>query len=485
MADPLPTLVNEHTWSTILSTATAHRRLIPLGGQSGGEIIDWTETGTGAGNYFVWVADTNAGATGDPYQGTARTQGTWKTIRGGHELVYLGDTPGNWFEGNVLDWVPATKAVHVWRFARGITSGDPLPTQVNQSFFSTIGTGHQLLYLDGDRVLDWEPGTGRARIWQYDRTRSNADPLPTKVVEHTWSSIKTGHQLVYLGGDLLLDWNETSGSVRVWRYDRAATGTADPLPTLAMAEDNWSGKIAAGRRLHYLGGDRVLDWDPATGHERIWDFDRPMMPAADFQTMLNADVATAITWVGAAVAALVHYSVGLTTGTHDAQWATIDAALDTHFHVHSHPSGVAAAVTAISTTYGQIMGRLTGNVGSITQVSKATAVSELGGLGNYTRGYTDGATPAAWTHLTPSYRPLDTIGDLALDGAGPKLRTAIVIHETTHFVGNNPDSALEWQATQYAALSSALAITNPASYATFAHHIFSGTDLRFGDFPWL
>jgi len=321
----------------------------------------------------VWVGNPAAGSTvstDDPFPAPARTSGTWQTIRSGHVLVFLADTPGNWFAGNVLDWVPhklgMAGSVRIWRLDRTITSGDAMPNKLDDASFSTIGVGHTLIYLDGDRVLDWEPASGRARVWQYDRSRTNRDPLPTKVTENTWATIRTGHQLVYLGGDLVLDWEGASGDVRVWRYDRSLSGNVDPLPTQETG-DNWAAKIPSGRLLHYLAGDRALEWDPGSGQERIWDFDRPLMPNAQFQAMLNGDIATAVGWV-------------------------------------------AAAQTALAAYQGAVIG---------------------GG---------------------------------AVDPA-------------------NVDSAEEWQPA-YATLTSQQAITNPSSYAAFAHNIATGIDLRFGNEPW-
>ena len=471
MAEPLPTLLNEHTWSTIKNVAGKTHHLIPVGS---GELLDWTEQ---TGDYAVWMEGALT-PTNDPFP-TARTFGSFSSIRTGHDLVFLADTPGDWWAGNVLDWQPASLGVRIWRLDRSIGTGDPMPTKLNQSSFTTIGAGHTLIYLDHDRILDWEPSSGRSRVWSYDRARTTTDPLPTKVTEFTWATIRTGHQLVYLGGDLMLDWEEATGVVRIWRYDRTATGSVDPLPTKEM-EGNWSGKIAAGHRLQYLGGDRVLDWDPATGHERIWDFDRPKMPAAAFQAMLDGDVGTAVTWVTSAQAALAGYQAGLLSGIHDLQWQATDFALDTHFHAQTHGSGVQAALSVILDTYNKIFVRLTTDTASIQQSSKAQSVTDLGGLANYTRGYTQ---PSVYTRLSPAYRPFDTIGNLGLDGAGDKLRAAIVIHETTHFVGNNPDSAAEWEDT-YDTLTAEQAVTNPSSYAAFAHHVLTGTDLRFGNEPW-
>jgi hypothetical protein len=483
MPDPLPSLINEHTWSTIKNTPGSTHRLVSLGGQAGGELLDWIEE---THHYDVWRAKPQPNASEDPYSDPARTTGAWGTIGSGHVLINLADTPGSWTQGNVLDLELATQVVRIYRFDRGISSGDPIPTKVNHSNFTTIGVGHKLIYLDGDRVLDWEPASGRARVWHYDRTRTNTDPLPTKISEVTWSTIRTGHQLLYVGGDLLIDWDETNGDVFVWRYDRSLTGEGvDPFPELAM-QDSWAGEIAAGRVLVYLGGDRVLDWDPATGNERIWNFDRPTMPAAQFQSMLARDVATALTWVVAAQTAIAHYQAGVISGIHDMRWGAIDFALQTHFHAQSHPLGIQAALSAILRTFDLVFERLTTGTGSISQVTKEQAVADLGGLDKYTRAYT---WQGISTKLTPAYRPFDTIGNPGLDGAGDKLRAAILIHETVHFVGANPDSAAEWQPA-YATLTAEQAITNPSSYATFAHHVtpvppdLIGQDLRFGLEPW-
>ncbi|MEU4490150.1 hypothetical protein AB0H94_35660 [Streptomyces purpurascens] len=476
MSDPLKTLLNEHVWATIKNSPGATHHLIPLGGQKGGELLDWIEQ---TGDYDVWVAKPEAAPAGDPYKDAARTSGSFQTIRSGHAMVHLAHSPGQWSIGNVLDLNLATKAVRIYRYHRGITSGDPIPTKINQASFSTIGSGHSLIYLDHDRVLDWQPATGRARVWFYDRSRANTDPLPTLITGVTWVTIRTGYQLLHLGGELTLFWDENDGGVYIYRYDRSLTGEGiDPFPDLVM-EDSWAGKIPAGRLLHYLGGDRVLEWDPATGQERIWDFDRPLMPAAAFQTMLTGDIARALTWVNAARTALLAYQADLSSSSHDVQWHLTDGALLTHFHAHNHPDGLELALVMVLDTFDAVANRLVNQTGSFAQVSKQQAVTDLT-RPRYTRAYSATNT---YTRLTPAYRPFDTIGNPSIDGAGDLLRAAIVIHETVHFVGDNPDSAEEWNSA-YNSLDPVKAVKNPSSYAAFAHHVLTAEDLRFGKEPW-
>jgi hypothetical protein len=179
---------------------------------------------------------------------------------------------------------------------------------------------------------------------------------------------------------------------------------------------------------------------------------------------------------------IVAFQVALSGGGSAPDFPATDDALRTHFHAHNHPSGLQFALGPILDMYAGILNRFSTGTGSISQVTKETAISDLGGVGNYTRGYT---SQGAFTRLTPAYRTNDTIGHPGLDGAGPRLRAAILIHETTHFLGDNPDTALEWQVQAYAALTPELALRNPASYASFAHHVTEGFFLRFGNQPWI
>lgn len=476
MTDPLNRLLVEHTSTTRRNQPGETHHLIPTGGQQGGELLDWVEE-TGA--FTVWAAEPNPGPTADPYKSRPRTSGRFLTIGPGHRLVWFASHLGLWDEGSVLDWVPDIGG-RIFGLDRSITSGDPMPQVLNDSQFA-IPPERDLIYIDHERVLDWDRSTGDIIVWEYDRSATTTDPLPTRLNTISFPSVREDHQIVYLGGDMLLIWNETSGDVEVWRYDRTVLGQVDPFPDRELS-DSWAGEIEPGRKILYLGGDRVLDWDPASGSHRIWSFDRPRMPASQFDFLLDTDLNTAARWVARAQERIVAFQIALSGGAIDPDFSATDDALRIHFHAQDHPSGLQFALGAILDMYVQLLNRFQTGTGSMSQVTKETAISDLRGVENYTRGYT---ARGVFTRLTPAYRTNDTIGNPGLDGAGPRLRAAILIHEAAHFLGDNPDTALEWQVQAYGALTPELALRNPSSYASFAHHVTEGTFLRFGIEPWI
>ena len=94
---------------------------------------------------------------------------------------------------------------------------------------------------------------------------AKGEPLPAPALtENTWQSIRSGHQLIYVGGDWVLDWVVATGNYKVWRVERNPAAGADPLPKPAIFQGNWA-EIRTGHQLVYLGGDRLLDWSPRQG----------------------------------------------------------------------------------------------------------------------------------------------------------------------------------------------------------------------------
>src|SRR5579872_3397629 len=129
-----------------------------------------------------------------------------------------------------------------------------------------IRTGHELVYLGKGVVLDWQPLTGAYRLWQYDSSLTGAvDPFSIDAITSgTWSSIRTGHKLVYLGPvgggstpDRVLDWEPGTGHYRLWIYDRSVTGKGDPLPGSPVTQGTWA-SVHVGHELISLEGGRVL-----------------------------------------------------------------------------------------------------------------------------------------------------------------------------------------------------------------------------------
>lgn len=257
--DPLPApALTEGQWQSI----DADHRLIYLGN---GTVLDWVRH-TGA--YRVWKVDRAALGGADPLPGPAVSQGTWATVNSGHELIYLGDD-------RLLDWQPAQKRFRVWLINRAaIGNADPLPgVPQTEGIWANIGTKHQLISLGGNRVLDWEPETGDYHIWHHDPAAVGAaDPLPAPALtQGRWESIRSGHRLIPVGEDRVLDWVPATGDFRVWRYDRSAIG--DPFPGDPEVTGKWE-TIRLGHEIVYLDGDRILDWEPATKHFRMWRYDR-------------------------------------------------------------------------------------------------------------------------------------------------------------------------------------------------------------------
>lgn len=254
--DPLPGLVVEGTWQTI---GHGHE-LVPILGRD--RLLDW-EPATGA--FSLWQYDRSI-SHGDPLP-HAVASGSWESIRTGHELISLGGD-------HVLDWEAHSGGYRVWRYDSSATnSEDIFPTAATEGAWQSIRHPARLVYLGDDQVLEWNPANGAFRVWRYDRRCDGTDPFPgSPIAEGSWESIRSGHELVYCGGDHLLDWVPSSGSYRVFAHDRSAAHDADPFPTL-VASGTWE-SIRDGHRLIHLEGDRILDWEPGSGGFRIWAYAR-------------------------------------------------------------------------------------------------------------------------------------------------------------------------------------------------------------------
>ena len=245
-------------------------------------VLDWDPP---TGTHNIWKYNPALSGQTDPLPGNPVVTGAWSSIRTGHELVYLG-------KGVVLDWQPLTGAYRLWQYDSSLTGAvDPFSSAaITSGTWSSIRTGHKLVYLGpvgggstADRVLDWEPGTGHYRLWIYDRSvTGNGDPFPgSPVTQGTWASVHVGHELISLEGGRVLDWEPQSGHYRVWGFNPNAKVDQDPLPAPPHNEGTW-GTVHLGHELLLLQGrQRVLDWEPITGRNRVWSYDSTASGAAD------------------------------------------------------------------------------------------------------------------------------------------------------------------------------------------------------------
>jgi hypothetical protein len=213
--------------------------------------------------------------------------GTWATVRTGHELVYLG-------QRRVLDWVPAARSWNVWPYESLAIGGDPLPAPaIKSGTWSAIQTGHTLINLGGDLVLDHVPASGDYALFKDDWTQADFLPGPA-LTTGSWTTIRDSvvegvlqqHALVYLGGDHVLDWVPQTRSFRIWHLDRRQT-RQDPLLGVPVAGPGGTineaplnegvfadGGINASTQILAISVNEVLVWRGDTGGWRILFYDR-------------------------------------------------------------------------------------------------------------------------------------------------------------------------------------------------------------------
>jgi hypothetical protein len=283
--DPFPgQLIVEGTWPTI----RAGHELINLGHNL---ILDRELT---SGQYRIWRYDPTITQNADEFLGIPLAAGTLSTVRSGHQLIYLGGL-------NLLAWEPTSGQYRIWRYDPAISRNvDPLSTQSTvEGTFSTIRSGHRLISLSGARILAWEPASGQYQIWRYDPTITGKfDSFPGRlIVTGTWPTIRSGHELIYVGSNRILDWEPVSGHYRIWRYDPVIRGNADPLSGKPVAEGTFSA-IHTGHKLIGLNGHRILAWEPASGHFRVWQYKLTALGAfslEDIATRLSNQTVTGVT----------------------------------------------------------------------------------------------------------------------------------------------------------------------------------------------
>ena len=186
--------------------------------------------------------------------------GAWETIKDDHQLIVMHD-------GKVLDWEPGNGKWRLWRYDS--TSKDVLPSLVSSGQWQTVRDGHSLIPMHDGKVLDWEPANGKWRLWRYDPS-NKSDCLPGDPVPHgQWQTVRDGHVLVPMKDGKVIDWVPNDGTWRLWNYD--PTNSKDCLPAPEVSSGHWISLDASHTRVPMHDG-RVLDWT-TDGSWRLWNYD--------------------------------------------------------------------------------------------------------------------------------------------------------------------------------------------------------------------
>jgi hypothetical protein len=221
-----------------------------------------------SGRYRMWRVASASARDGARFSGDPFDDSVLKTIDPGYELAYLG-------HGQIMAWRPDSGRYKVYRYnddpqrQAGLLSGQPV---IEGNLGKRDGES-RFIYVGYDRVLEWEPATGNYRYWRYDPTPDQKpDSFPGRLLaEGNWPTIRSGHELVYLGYRRILDWTPESGHYRIWRYDPMTLDNDNPLSGQPLVEGGW-GDARAGHQLISLGDNRLLDWDPATNGYQVRQF---------------------------------------------------------------------------------------------------------------------------------------------------------------------------------------------------------------------
>ena len=165
---------------------------------------------------------------------------------------------------------------------------DPLPGTEPR-----IGPCHDVVWLGGDRMLDWFSPKGVYRF--YDRRLPCEGEEFSPVEEGSWPS-RVGRRFAWLGGDQLLEWEPGRDIYTVWQCVVQST-PRDPKgsPELLqgpVASGFWDEGAEGG--VTYLGRGYVLAADPSAGGHRLWRWTGKELQSAD----MPADAAVG-KWIGA------------------------------------------------------------------------------------------------------------------------------------------------------------------------------------------
>jgi hypothetical protein len=148
-----------------------------------------------------------------------------------------------------------------------ILPGDPVAAGI----WSSITAGHTLIAMHDGKVLDWVPADGSWRLWNYDPS-NKADILGgAPVAQGTWKSIREGHTLVPMHDGKVLDWVPANGSWRLWNYD--PSNKADVLHGDPVSQGTWKSIFSLHTLIPMIDGNVLDVFEGGQATWRLWKYD--------------------------------------------------------------------------------------------------------------------------------------------------------------------------------------------------------------------
>ena len=207
--------------------------------------------------------------------------------------------------------------------------------------------------------------------------------------------------------------------------------------------------------------------------------------------LVGKAISEATIWIEKTVFQLTTYAAALSTGMFFGDKELTESALSAHFHINPALSLIekSGLITTIISIYANILATFQRSATVFRFRTNPEAIADLVPKIN-----------AAYTFFNST---VNFTQNYFVEG--PHSRTAILIHETVHFIdnvsGNKNNHIPEWYVTDANALTLGLstqpenteefgsrydlmntenAMHNPCSFAALAQHIFFGNDTRFG-----
>merc|ERR1712196_647819 len=196
-------------------------------------------------------------------------------VKENHRFTFL-------HQGQMLDYAPATGKYSIWGMDYSVAGSCDIMPWPPQATGTLSSVNHKMLYVHGDQLLDYDANTGAYRVGNCDRLHwKDTKHLHCDTVNQgEWPSLRGGHELVYVGSDVILDWDPLSGAYKLWDWYRGVTSqTHQPTDDHSRAHGVWPSLV--GAELTYLDKELMLSYDRLSGGYKLFKFDRKVTGEVD------------------------------------------------------------------------------------------------------------------------------------------------------------------------------------------------------------